>query len=118
MNHRIVLLVDDDPDVHLLVKTHFRRLHRPDLTLAFASDGRAALARLAADGPSIALVLTDVNMPRLDGHGLIRAARTSGYTGPILLIGALATADHEADEWVDKDHLLDRLPVLVTRYLG
>lgn len=118
MSTKIVLLVDDDHDVHVLVRILFRRLQRPELTLIIAPDGVAALERLAAHPGEVALILTDVNMPRLDGHGLIREARAAGYAGPIVLIGAIANTAHAADEWVEKDSLLARLPALLTHYVG
>lgn len=118
MTPHIVLLVDDDLDVHLLVKSHIRRLRRPDLTVETATDGRAALVRLEALGDAVSLVLSDVNMPRLDGHGFLRAARAGGYTGPFVLIGALSTSGHQADDWVEKDRLLESLPAVVDRFLG
>jgi CheY-like chemotaxis protein len=118
MSLRTVLLVDDDLDVHLLVKSHFRRLKRPDLAVETAPDGRAALTRLEALGDAVALVLSDVNMPRLDGHGFLRAARAAGYEGPFVLIGALSTTGHQADDWIEKDRLLESLPAVVERFLG
>lgn len=115
---KAVLLVDDDHDVHVLVRTLFRRMKRPDLTLIIAPDGLAALEHLAVAQNPVALILTDVNMPRLDGHGLIREARAAGYAGPIVLIGAVPVATHAADEWVEKDLLLSRLPALFAHYVG
>lgn len=116
MSTRTVLLVDDDHDVHVLVKTVFRRLKRADLHLEFAPDGQAALEALPGLGERLALILTDQNMPRLDGHGLIAAARAAGYAGPIILIGGLVEPEHAADDWVPKDDLLTALPALVQRY--
>jgi two-component system C4-dicarboxylate transport response regulator DctD len=114
---RTVLLVDDDHDVHMFVKTVFRRLKRADLHLEFAPDGHAAVQALDRHGDRLGLILTDLNMPRMDGHGLISAARAAGYAGPIILIGGVPEAGHAADEWVPKDDLLAALPALVERYL-
>jgi CheY-like chemotaxis protein len=118
MNVRTVLLVDDDHDVHMFVKTVFRRLKRADLHLEFAPDGHAAIESLGRIGDCLGLILTDQNMPRMDGHGLIVAARAAGYLGPIILIGGVPERAHAADEWVPKDDLLAALPALVERYLG
>lgn len=114
---RTVLLVDDDHDVHLLVKTVFRRLKRADLHLEFAPDGHAAVHALGGLHERLGLILTDLNMPHMDGHGVISAARAAGYAGPIILIGGVPEAGHAADEWVPKDDLLAALPALVERYL-
>jgi len=118
MTSNIVLLVDDDLDIHRLVKSHLRRLRRPDLEVETATDGREALARLEALGDAVRLVLSDVQMPRLDGHGFLRAARASSHAGPFVLIGTLPTSDHQADDGVEKDRLLGALPAIIGRFLG
>ncbi|MDX1546782.1 MAG: response regulator [Rhodothermales bacterium] len=66
-----ILVVDDEPDVEALLRQAFRKAIR-DGTYAFlfARDGVEALERLAAH-PEVDLVLTDSNMPRLDGLALL-----------------------------------------------
>jgi two-component system response regulator FlrC len=82
-----ILIVDDD-DI-------LRRVHETVLSLAgygtnSAADGEEALAMLAAG--DFDLVLTDGNMPRLDGHGLVRAIRASGNQIPVMMVsGSLAS---------------------------
>lgn len=54
-----------------------------------AGDGEEALTMLAAG--NFDLVLTDGNMPRLDGCGLVRALRASGNPIPVMMVsGSLA----------------------------
>ena len=66
-----ILVVDDEPELELLVRRIFRRQIRADKwTFVFAADGRDALEQLQTD-PEIALVLTDLNMPRMDGLTLL-----------------------------------------------
>jgi CheY-like chemotaxis protein len=63
-----LLLVDDSA----VVRTRLRRLFQPaGFSLVMAADGEAALT-LLAEG-RYGLLLTDLEMPRLDGMGLIRA---------------------------------------------
>ena len=63
-----LLLVDDSA----VVRTRLRRLFQPaGYSLALAGDGEAALT-LLAEG-RYGLLVTDLEMPRLDGMGLIRA---------------------------------------------
>lgn len=66
-----ILVVDDEPDVEpLLLQGLRRRIRSGDLVLAFAGDGEAALERLAQES-GFDIVLTDINMPRMDGLSLL-----------------------------------------------
>jgi len=66
-----ILVVDDEPDLEDLVRQKFRRQIRDGAYLFhFARDGVEALERVAAN-PEIDLVVTDINMPRMDGLTLL-----------------------------------------------
>lgn len=116
----LVLLVDDAEDVHLLVNRAVRRLTRADIELVSARDGAEALEALRAYGQRVALVLSDVNMPKMSGLDLLNAARTLGYAGHFSLMGALPEGvvgleAAEDVEVVDKEVLMARLPALIAR---
>lgn len=68
-----VLLVDDEPVQRMLVG---RMLTRAGFDVATAEDGEQALARIKQG--DIALLITDWEMPKLDGLSLCRAVRTMG----------------------------------------
>ncbi len=66
-----ILVVDDEPDLELLIRQKFRkRIQSRELEFVFAGNGVQALDKLDEDG-EIAIVLTDINMPELDGLTLL-----------------------------------------------
>ena len=84
-----ILVVDDEPDLELLITQRFRKEIRDKaLKFVFASNGQEALAKLGANGDTD-VVLTDINMPVMDGltllsnlsqhHPLLRAVIVSAY---------------------------------------
>ena len=62
-----ILVVDDEPDVEALITQKFRRqVRKGEMDFLFAHDGLHALEVL--DGQcSIDMVLSNINMPRMDG---------------------------------------------------
>ena len=71
MNNTRILVVDDEPDLESLLTQKFRRqIKEGDVTFLFARDGVDALSMLQAD-PIIDMVISDINMPRMDGLSLL-----------------------------------------------
>ena len=66
-----ILVVDDEPDVEALVSQRFRRqVRKGELSFVFARDGQHALEVLEKEA-DVAMVLSDINMPRMDGLALL-----------------------------------------------
>jgi adenylate cyclase len=66
-----ILVVDDEPDLEALLVQKFRKQIRDGkIALIFARDGVEALSTLA-ENPDVDLVLSDINMPRMDGLSLL-----------------------------------------------
>jgi CheY-like chemotaxis protein len=89
-----ILIVDDEPDVRFVLKIAFEAAgHR----IVEANHGVAALERVKDSRPD--LVVTDVMMPILGGHELIRRLRSNPETAaiPILVLSARAAAASGAD---------------------
>jgi len=80
----LVLVVDDEPYINLLI-TSILRLHGCEVLSA--TDGEHALSVLAAH-PEVAVVVTDLHMPALDGFGLLVALGTQNPALPVLVVTA------------------------------
>jgi len=118
---KTILTVDDSASVRQMVKF---TLSDAGYTVIEAVDGSDALAKLA--GP-VNLVITDLNMPKLDGIGLIRSVRSNpAWKGlPILM---LTTESHEgrkqegkaagATGWIVKPFTTQQLLAVVKKVLG
>jgi class 3 adenylate cyclase len=66
-----ILVVDDEPDLEVLVLQKFRRQIREGLvSFMFAHDGIEALQSIESH-PHVDLVVSDINMPRMDGLSLL-----------------------------------------------
>ena len=66
-----ILVVDDEPELELLMRHKFRRKIRANTwRFAFARNGAEALQQVQAN-PEIELVLTDLNMPEMNGLTLL-----------------------------------------------
>src|SRR5476651_1951304 len=67
-----ILIVDDEPDVEVLMKQRFRKqIREKKFTLSFGHNGVEALDMLSQD-PEIRLVISDINMPEMDGLTLLK----------------------------------------------
>jgi CheY-like chemotaxis protein len=91
----LILVVDDEPDVEELFRQQFRHdLRAGRFTMEFARSGDSALARIAeAEGVSIILILSDINMPGMTGLELLPKAKASRPDVPIIMITAYGDAD-------------------------
>ena len=86
----IILTVDDTPSVRKLIGKLVNTLK---FTIAEAGDGQEGLAKLAelkAAGTPPKLILTDYNMPVMDGIAFIREVRKTDRTTPILMVTTIS----------------------------
>src|SRR5262245_36249761 len=73
-----VLVVDDEPDVAEMFRQRFRReARRGTYVLHFAASGEEALDKLENGvQPELIVILSDINMPGMDGLTLLREIKT------------------------------------------
>ena len=86
----LILVVDDESDVELLFRQHFRRdLRSGRFTMDFAQSGDGALQRIRdAAGASLILILSDINMPGMSGLELLPKAKALRPDVPVIMITA------------------------------
>lgn len=117
-----ILAVDDSPTIRALVS---RALRSAGFVVTLASDGVEGMDILPSVAPD--LIVTDINMPRMDGFGLIDSVRASECFShlPILVLTtesgdelrARARASG-ASGWIVKPFSDERLVSVINRVLG
>ena len=85
-----ILTVDDEADVAELFRQHFRRELRQGLyVLHFACSGEDALGKLAKGiEPQLIVILSDINMPGMDGITLLREIKEKRPDLPVIMVTA------------------------------
>jgi two-component system, chemotaxis family, sensor kinase CheA len=106
-----ILLVDDTPFFREIVRRYLEEIgYRIDT----AKDGEHGLQKLKEQ--QFDMVVSDIEMPVLDGFGFCKKAREEGYTIPFIALTSLAKSDYEArakscgfnafEEKLDRDRLV------------
>ncbi len=85
-----ILVVDDETDVAELFRQRFRREVRQGLyVLHFAYSGEEALDKLAREiEPQLIVILSDINMPGMDGLALLREIKQRRPDMPVMMVTA------------------------------
>ena len=83
-----ILVVDDEPDLEALIQQKFRHQIRDGaVSFLFASDGVEALTVLKANC-DVDMVITDINMPRMDGLLLLQNLQESEEKLSTIIVSA------------------------------
>jgi chemosensory pili system protein ChpA (sensor histidine kinase/response regulator) len=116
----LVLVVDDSITVRRVTQ---RLLKREGFRVALAADGLQALERLREEKPAV--VLSDIEMPRMDGFDLTRNIRGDAKLRdlPIIMITSRIAQKHReharelgVDHYLGKPYSEDELIGLVRQY--
>ena len=81
-----VLIIDDDPILRAMAQEHFER--RGTTQVLHAKDGQEALDLLQDNGDEIDFVLSDINMPAVNGVELMQRLTNCDYRGPIVIVSS------------------------------
>ena len=85
-----ILVVDDESDIAEMFRQRFRReVRQGTYVLRFAASGEQALDTLA-DGvrPELIVILSDINMPGMDGLTLLRETKARHPELPVMMVTA------------------------------
>ena len=113
-----ILVVDDEPDVADLFRQRFRREARQGTyVLHFAASGEEALERLASEiQPELIVILSDINMPGMDGLTLLGEVRKRFPDLTVMMVTAYGDDERRrragelgAAEFITKPVDFDRL---------
>jgi len=101
----LVLVVDDSITVRRVTQ---RLLAREGYRVALAADGLQALERLAEELPAV--VLSDIEMPRMDGFDLARNIRGDAHLKhlPIVMITSRIAEKHRSMRRAGVNHYLGK----------
>ncbi|RUU24764.1 response regulator [Mesorhizobium sp. M7A.T.Ca.TU.009.01.3.2] len=91
----LILVVDDEPDVEPLFRQQFRRdIRASRFTMEFAHSAVDALEQIDhAEGVTLILVLSDINMPGMSGLELLPKIKVLRPDVPVIMITAYGDAE-------------------------
>src|SRR5215813_9047126 len=114
-----VLVVDDEADVRELLVEYFKT---KNFDVTAAADGRAAQAAIQREPSRYGLVLTDLQLPGLDGLGVLRTVKQANPTAYVVIITGYASLDSAiqavrlgAYDYLTKPFSLGQIDVVLQR---
>lgn len=116
---KLILTIDDSPSMRALLKS---ALDAQGFSVEGAGDGAEGLTRLRALNPD--LVITDINMPNMDGFQFIEAARgIEEFRGTPILVLSTEFSDEKkgraraagATGWITKPFDPEKLGAAIRR---
>jgi two-component system chemotaxis response regulator CheY len=81
-----ILIVDDSSTMRKIISRSLRQAGLPIDDILEAGDGIEGINALQTSGKTINLILSDINIPNMDGLEFVKAVRANGYTMPIVMI--------------------------------
>lgn len=118
---KTLMFVEDDPVLLNLYVRKFQEIK--DVKLIVATDGKQAIEIIDRVQPD--LLVTGINMPRIDGFGVIEHIRDKRFTFPIIVVTNFEDASNTArannlgvqEYLVKKDTTIKTLVPYLDKYL-
>ena len=89
-----ILIVDDEVDIETLITQKFRRkVRREEWQMTFSRNGEEALKALK-ENPEIDIVLSDINMPKMDGLTLLQKIREEDFDIRTIMVSAYSDIEN------------------------
>ena len=119
-----ILVADDEADLEVLIKQKFRRkIREQEYEFIFASNGKDALEKIQ-ENPDVSIVLSDINMPEMDGLTLLSHLAESSPLIKAVIVSAYGDMDNirtamnrGAFDFITKPINFDDLSVTVEKTL-
>jgi len=114
-----VLVVDDEPDVRDLLVEYFREAGHE---VSSAADGTEAVADITRNPTKYGLVISDLQLPGIDGLGVLKAAKAANPSVAVIIVTGYASVDSAvravrlgAYDYLTKPFTLGQIDVIVGR---
>jgi DNA-binding NtrC family response regulator len=114
-----VLVVEDEGDIRELLVEYFKT---KQFDVAAAADGRAAQAAILKEPARYGLVLTDLNLPGVDGLGVLRTVKQANPSAYVVIVTGYASLDSAiqavrlgAYDYLTKPFSLGQIDVVLQR---
>lgn len=105
-----IMVVDDERDIESLFIQKFRKeIRKGELEIEFAFSGEEALKKIKNDSSSIVLILSDINMPGMNGLELLKILKKELPEQKVYIVSAYEdhgnyekALEYGADEFINK----------------
>ena len=117
-----ILLVDDSSTIRNMLKAHLLPLGHKVIE---AAGGRAGLEQVKQE--KLDLIITDQNMPGLDGLGMVKSIREGSHNARVPIVVLTTETSDEmkakfraagANGWMSKPFSPERLDAAMQKFLG
>ena len=105
-----VLLVDDDPFMHELLRAMLNQLGVSRVSVA--TDGERGIAALGEGKSTPDVIICDINMPGKDGFQVMESMAKRGYKGAVLLLSGMDARTLNSAALMGRFHNLNVLGVI------